>query len=548
MIQARLNQLSPGARQLANMAAVIGRSFSPELLALASHSAEESLAQNLDELWQRRIVREQGAYYDLCHDRIRDVAYAEIPPARRKLLHHHVAEALAQRYEANLDDVSPQLAYHYEAAGLLSEAVGYYLQAGEAAQRVYANDQACDLLNRGIAIINLLPSTSQRDRQAVSLYATLATSLRVIKGWTSAEMYETVNRAWQLSDKLNDSNQNFRLIKFLFDYHFVRGDLDQASQLAEQVLEIVEQDPSIPFFTIAYNYQAAINLYRGELKRAQEQLKKSLNYYDPQHHETYILLGGLDYSILSLVYRAHNLWLLGFPDQALSVCLEAVDLTQALNHPSSQALALAYLAMLYQFRQETDQVAKYADTCLAVVARYSFAYYHQWANILLAWTRALKNPTSSGLLSLQNALHEFQAIDAGVRWPFYLSLLAVFYEQTGQLEEGLETINEALSAAARHNENWWNAELYRLRGNLLLLQGSSDLALEAYRQAISLALEQEALSLQLRAATSLARLWHMQGRAAQAHELLTAVYRQFTEGFDTPDLQEAQALLTDLTN
>lgn len=151
-------------------------------------------------------------------------------------------------------------------------------------------------------------------------------------------------------------------------------------------------------------------------------------------------------------------------------------------------------------------------------------------------------------MKLQNALDDFRAIGARLRWPYYLSLLALIYEKVGQIEEAVETINRAFAAAARHNENWWNAELYRLRGHLLLLQGDRDWAEEAYQQAISLAREQESLLLQLRAAMSLARLWQAQGRVEPAYELLATVYHQFTEGFDTPELQEAQALLADLTS
>jgi DNA-binding SARP family transcriptional activator/tetratricopeptide (TPR) repeat protein len=545
VIQARLNQLSPGARQLANVAAVIGRSFSLELLALASHNDEESLVQNLDELWQRRIVHEQGAHYDLSHDRIRDVAYAEIPPMQRKRLHRQVAEALTQRHAANLDKVSPQLAYHYEGGGLLSQAVDYYLQAGEAARSVYANDQAGELLNRGIALIEHLPATPQRDQQALSLYMALAVSVRVVKGWTSAELGEAANRALTLSHKLNDTSRRFHLTKALFAHHLVRGDLDQAGQLADQALEIAERDQSDLFFRIAYNDLGVINFFRGKFKLAQTYYKKGFDYFNPEHLDIYKSLVTGD-EILPFVVSAHNLWLLGYPDKALKLSWEGVDLAQRLNYPLSQAVALPYLTMLYYFRQEIDYVAKYAEACLAVVTRYNIGYYHQWTNIFLAWTQAWQNPDGARLLNLQNALAEFQAIGVGSRWPLNLSLLAVVYEKAEQVKAGLETINRALSAATRYNENWWNAELYRLRGNLLLLQGDSDPAAEAYQQAIKLAHAQESLSLELRATTSLARLWQAQRRAAPAYEMLTAVYRQFSEGFGTPDLQEAQALLAEL--
>ncbi len=382
----------------------------------------------------------------------------------------------------------------------------------------------------------------------MDLYAALAASLREMKGWTSSEVYEVVNNAWQLSDKLDDAKQRFRWLFSLWSYHNVRGDLDQGSYLVEQAMEIAEQEQSIPFFMIAYSYQAFDILCRGKLKLAQEQFKKSLSYYDPQHHETYILFSDVDAGVFAHIWDAHTLWLLGYPDQALRQCQKGIDLAQQLNHPFSCAIAWAYLTMLYHFRRETDQVTIYAEACLAVVRQYNIGYYHQWANIFLAWTQAWNSLDQTGLLNLQKALDGFQAIGARLRWPFYLSLLAFFYEKRGEAEAGLEAIDQAFSAAARHHENWWNAELYRLRGNLLLLQGDSALAAEAYQQAIHLAREQESLSLELRATMSLARLWQTQGRSAQAYALLSAVYRQFTEGFNTLDLQEARVLLAALTN
>lgn len=548
VIQARLNLLSPGARQVVNAAAVIGRAFSLALLTLSTQSDEQSLLRDLDELWQRRIVREQGSRYDLSHDRIRDVVYAELSPIQRKVLHHRAAEALLRRHGANLEVVSAQLAYHYEVAGLCAEAVDYYLQAGEAAQRVYANDQAGALLKRGITLIETLPTTPQRDQQRLDLYASLAAALLVTKGWTSIELYDAAYAAWQLSEKLHNPRQRFRLINSLNVHYLARGDLDRAHQFAMRALAVSEQEQSADFFVLAHRGQAATHFCRGTLRLAHEFFKKSLSVYDLHQHVTHHFLGTADHGLISYVWGAHTLWLLGYPDQALSQCREGVRLAQALNHPFNEALTLAYLSMLYQFRQEREQVHLTAEACLAITQVYNIGFYHRWANTLLAWARALKNPTQNGLTELQTALTEYQADGAGLRLPFYLSLQTLFYEKTDNAKAGLETIDKAFASAAQYNEDWWNAELYRLRGNLLYLQGAVEDKVEmAYQQAISLAREQEALSLELRATTSLARLWQKQARKAQAHDLLSAVYRQFTEGFGTPDLQEAQALLDNLS-
>jgi len=399
VIQARLGQLSAGARQVANMAAIIGRSFSLELLTLATNSDEASLIQNLDELWQRRIMREQGANYDLSHDRIRDVAYAELSPIQRKRLHRQVAAALAQRHAANLDAVSSELARHYEAAGLFAEAVEYYLRAGEAAQQIYAHDHACELFKHGLVLTPHLPDILQREQQELALLSTLAASLRLRFGWASTEMYAAVNRAWQLSHKLNDTHQRLRLVKFLFSYHVVQGDLDQSSQLADQLLEFAKQDKSDLAFVNAYSFLGTIDLARGKVKSSQEYFDQSLSYYDPQYHHRHILLDGVDYGLLSGVWSSHTLWALGYPDQAVERCWTGINLARQFKHPLSEAMAWAYLTMLYYLRQEIHEIAHHAEICLNIVKEYNIGYYLLWANIYLAWTQAFESLNEQGIVN-----------------------------------------------------------------------------------------------------------------------------------------------------
>ena len=545
VIQARLNQLSPGARHLANVAAVIGRSFSLDLLELAGHSDEESLVQDLDELWQRRIVRQQGGDYDLSHDRIRDVTYAELSPVQRQRLHRSAAEALAQHYATALDAVYAQLAYHYEQASLFALAAEAYLQAGKVAQQMFANARACELLKRGVALLGQLPATPERDRQAFFLYVALSTSLQIIEGGMSSKSYEVAHKAWQLSHMLNDSAQHFQQLNVLYKHHTMLGDLDQSRRVAGQLLDIAKQAKSDPYLVTAHIHPGFIDFCQGNFELAQGHFEKSFSFYDLQQPIPAPFPASGD-DVFPFVIQAHNLWMLGFSEQALELTHEGIALMETHERPFSQAVGLAYLTMLYAFRRETAKVAECVETCLSMTTRYDIGYYHQWADIFRAWTQALAQPTAVDLhAKLLEALGAFEVTGARLRLPFYFSLLAVVYEQAGMTEKGLETVERALSAAACHNENWWNAELYRLRGNLLL-QNDDARAEEAYQLATGLARQQKAPSLELRSTTSLARLWQRQGRAAQAHEALAAIYGSFTEGFDTPDLQAANALLMGL--
>jgi predicted ATPase len=273
-----------------------------------------------------------------------------------------------------------------------------------------------------------------------------------------------------------------------------------------------------------------------------------LVYYTPQQHKEHIFFDGADYGILSLGWQSHSLWCLGYPDQALKQCLKAVNLSEVFAHPASQVMALVYLGILYQLRQETEEARMCGESCLSLVSHHTIGYYQEVASILRTWSLVCTNPDLDRVNDFRVALNQFRAIGGGIRWNYYFSLLAELYGRIGELQTGLKTLDKAFAVVAGNGEHWWDAEMYRLRGNLLLLQSNDSLAEADYQQAINLARDKAALSLEMRAAISLARLWQGQGRVMEAYELLSAVYNQFTEGFDTPDLKDAQALLADLTN
>jgi predicted ATPase len=248
--------------------------------------------------------------------------------------------------------------------------------------------------------------------------------------------------------------------------------------------------------------------------------------------------------VLSLSWQSHTLWCLGYPDQALQRVREAIDLAHDLADPIGQARALAYAAMLRQFRRESAAAQTEAEATMALCTQHEIVYYEAWAAVLLAWALAGERPRAEGIARLRQALADFQATGSGLRWPYYLALLAQIYGSGGQSDAGLAVLDEALAVSAQHGEQWWNAELHRLRGELLLAQGANEADAEAaFQQALVIAREQGARSLELRAATSLGRLWQQQGRADLARPLLSDIYTWFTEGFDTPDLQAALALL-----
>jgi predicted ATPase len=308
-------------------------------------------------------------------------------------------------------------------------------------------------------------------------------------------------------------------------------------------------------------------LQQGELPLAREHLEQGIALYNPQQHRSLTFVYGMDIGMTCRIFAAWVLWFLGYPDQALQKSHEAITLAQELSHPYSLSFALNFTADLHQFRREWRLAQERAEAAIALSAEQGFAQTLSRAAILRGWALAEQEQGEEGIAQIRQGLPAWRATGAELERTYFLTLLAEAYGKTGQVEEGLTTLAEALDAVARTGERMYEAELYRLKGQLTLqkfqVSGSTfqvtnphtltpnpqaEAEAEAcFLKAIAIARQQQARSLELRAVMSLARLWQQQGKQAEAHHLLTEIYGWFTEGFDTKDLQEAKALLEELS-
>jgi predicted ATPase len=270
--------------------------------------------------------------------------------------------------------------------------------------------------------------------------------------------------------------------------------------------------------------------------------------YDPQQHRSLAFLYGQDLAVTCRAWGALALWLLGYPDRALQRIHEALTLAREMAHLSSLAYALGWAAMLHRFRREAGATQEHAAAAITLSTEHGFALYLAWGTILRGSSLTEQGQGAEGLAQLRQGLAALRATGLQATLPCHLALLAEAYGKERQNEEGLRVLAEALTMAKNWEEGNYGAELYRLKGELLLRQatGSSGEAETCFWQALDLARCQQAKSLELRAAVSLSRLWRHQGKQAEAHALLAPIYGWFTEGFDTPDLQEAKALLGEL--
>ncbi len=544
----RLLQLSASAREFVEFAATIGREFTLDLLITVGNTDADSAVRALDELWHKRIVREHSANsYDFTHDKLREVAYGEISAPQRRMLHRRVAQALEAMHAEDLDAVSGQIASHYERAGMIEQALPYYQRAAAVAQRVYANEDAISLLSRSLELLELLPAGAKRDKKELSLQLALAPIYIVTKGWGTPERERVLDRALALCDTVGDDAQRAQTLFGLQSLYVVQAKLESVQMVFDELHTLYHRSFGTVPPPVAGMMLAGARLHLGRITDANAQFAEVIAVHDPDQLLHLQESQGVNYAALAQAWQSHALWCLGYPQQALSRGLDAVKLVQDLDQPFNQALVSAYLALLQQLRADEVVAREHAEQAYALTSKFQAPYYRAWADILVSYALALEQHNEERIGRLRGSITAFKASGARLRLPYYLSLLAQVYGKAGRAEEGLASIDEALTEARTHNERWWDAELHRLRGEFLLLRGADTSDGEAaILRAIEIARSQQAKSLELRATMSLARLWIAQNRSDDARRQLSDLYAWFTEGFETPDLQAARLLLAQL--
>lgn len=548
VIAGRLAQLSPLARRIAELGATIGRAFTFAVLQQAGQEQEDHLVQALDELWQKRIVREQSAnVYDFTHDKLREVAYAEISVPQRRLLHRRIAHALEALHANTLDPISAQIAAHYDQAGMIEQAIPYYERAGTVAANVYAIEDAVALLKRGLALLSQSPSSQKRGLQELAFLLVLARLYRITKGWASPDLEQVANRAWLLSKEVGTESQQIETLFLLQTVHVVVPRFDKVLEVENEMRRSLETSAGqrLPFTRIQYG--GAVLHHQGQFVEGHRMFEEILASPDEQTIRELQATQGVNYIAMGYAWNSHALWCLGYPQQAHASCQEGLRMARMFPDPFSQALTLAYFALLQELSADTPTFRTQAEEAFTFSREHHVTYYHAWANVLMEFALAWQEPHAANQTRLHDAIHAFTDTGAHLRMPYYLSLLARVLHRAGQVNQALDALDQAFAESRQNGEHWWDAELHRLQGELIWAQGAeADKVEAAFRRSIEIAQSQQAKSLELRAVTSLAQLWRATGRSDAAKQLLVPLYGWFTEGLDTPDLQAAQALIAQL--
>ena len=553
ILAARIDRLTPEEKALLQQLAVIGRQFPVSLMKAVVSQAEDELYRLLASLQAKEFLYEQPVFpepeYLFKHALTQDVAYGTVLQEQRKTLHERTGQAMEGLYRTSLSDHYSELAHHYSRSGNAQKAVEYLGLAGHQAVQRSANDDAIGHLATAIEVLTTLPDSPERNQHELALQVALGVPLTAVTSWGAPEVEKVYQRARELCKEVGDTPDLFPTLWGLWAFYLVRAEHAQAHGLAEQLLRLAPSRRDSALMLEAHHAMGMASYALGDLASARTHLEQGSELYDAKrHHALAFSYGSFDPGVACLCVTAKCQWLLGYPERAQKNRHEALTLAQELSHPFSLAYALCWAAWLHQVCREGQAGLDRAEAAIVLSTEQGFPLWLAEGTIFRGWALAQQAHEMEGLSQLREGVAGYRAAGGEFLRSQFLALLAEASGQGGRAEEGLAAVAEALAFVERTEERFYGAELHRLKGELLL-QHSPDNQPEAeacFHQALDVARRQEAKSWELRAATSLARLWQQQEKTAEAHKLLAPVYNWFTESFDTKDLQEAKTLLDEL--
>ena len=561
VIGERINRLPATLQEVLKVASVEGEFFTAEVLARVLTVGEPAMVHQLSSELDRqhRLVKSQSSQrmgstgQRLSHYRFRHILfqrylYTNLDDIERAYLHEAVGAVLEDLHQGQTEQVAGQLARHFEAAGLTEKAIDYLRQAGERAVRLSAHEEAVALFTGALRLLDTLPDPSEHSQLELDLRIALGYASIVFKGSAAPEVGRAFARARELSYQLEETPQLFHLLWGLWTFWLIRGEIHPtARELAEQCLRMAQRlrDPTL--LLGAYQALGTTLSFVGELVPAQAHLEQMITLYDPQQSDALISQYGQDLGVFCLRYMCLVKWLLGYPEQALEQGDQALALARQLAHPFSLAGALAFDMFIHYFCREEQAVEERAEECITLSTKHGFVLWKLKGMMFRGWTLTQRGQLEEGIEQIRQDLAAYCATGA-VSLLLLPLLLIEAHLRMGQVAEGLAVLEKTFSEIEKTGEGTIEAELYRLKGELLRMGGANEGEVEAcFRQAIKIARRQSAKAWELRATVSLSRLWQAHGKKEEARQMLAEIYGWFTEGFDTPDLKEAKALLQTLT-
>jgi predicted ATPase len=549
ILAARIDRQPGDHRQLLQTLSVIGRESPLALLRQMASHADSQLERMLTELQAAEFMYEQqvtgGVEYVFKHALTQEVAYNSLLIERRKKLHEQAGQGLETIFASQLEDHLSQLAHHYSHSDNVDKAVEYLGRAGQQAMQRSAHSDAVMNLTSAIDLLQKLPQSPERIGREVSLQLAVIPAFNQIKGWGSSEVERASTRARELCEQLGDPPELFFVLCGLGGVSFIRAELRTALEIQEQLLRRAETSQDPVQLLYAHFVLGETLFHMGELLPARQHHEIALSLNDPKRP---LSASGPDVNVVNLSYMSWILWWLGYPDQALKSCNDAVEAARALSHPVSLAFAFGYTSTVCRLRGEIDTIRGIAERQSALCLEYGLVDFLAAARAVQGWMMATQGQ-EEGIVQLADCIASNRARGLKMVEPERFCMLAEACGSVGNFKQAFDALTEVLTLADESEDRYCEPESYRLKGAVLLKQNASNVeeAENCFRKAIDIAREQSAKSWELRATTNLARMLASQGRREEARTMLAEIYNWFTEGFDTADLKDAKALLDELS-
>jgi class 3 adenylate cyclase/predicted ATPase len=551
---ARLDRLAPTS-DVAQIAAALGRQFSHELISAVAAMPRQQLDDALAQLVNAELIFRRGsppnAEYTFKHALVQDAAYSTMLRGARQHLHARIASALEEGFPETAETQPELLAHHFTEAGRAERALPWWRRAGEQARERSANLEAARHLGKALDLLGSMPETPSRVEEELVLRMAIAAPLIATKGYGAPEVEATYTAARDLCRRLDRPSDLFPALRGLWNCYNVRGELPRACDLAKQLADLADAEEDQPLRRALSRRALGTSLLSlGDLLAALRYLEDGIRFSDAvgdaRTGATGLALYGEHPGIVCRLYLGWALWFLGFSDRGLAQAEQGLAMARPQAHAHMLAFALDRRSIVQLLRREHGAALRYAEETIAVATEQGLPQWRATGLMCRGFARAGLGQTAEGIIDLRTGLEAYRETGGNIGNSWWLGFLAAAHAKAGQIEEALVALDAAMARVTSAAEQIYEAELCRLRGEVLLVVGDQTAAEGSFEAALAVARNQSAKLWELRASASLARLWRDQGKRTEAHDLLAPIYGWFTEGFDTPDLKEAKALLDEL--
>jgi DNA-binding SARP family transcriptional activator/energy-coupling factor transporter ATP-binding protein EcfA2 len=557
VIAERIGRLDPALQATLRTASIEGEIFTVEVVARVQSCQEAEILNYLSNELDRKhhlvrahsIQRVDGqllSSYRFRHILVQKFLYSSMDEVERVYLHEQIGTTLEDLYAHQLASgvIAPQLARHFQEARSVEKAVHYLHLSGARALSVSAYQEATVHLKQGLVLLATLPDPNQNIQAELLLTLDLSKAAHLAKGFTDLAGERSAIRALELSQQVGTVTQLCQTLGTRSVYCFVKGEYQAAHDHAERLLNLGQQVGDPLLSGMGHWLLGIIGFVQGEYLESRQHLEQIVSFYDAQkHHCDFVFLRGVDVGLSAMAYLACCLWCLGYPEQAVHISQEAINLSYEIKHAFTLADVLRYgCCELHTFRRDGESLKVSAEELIHLAQEKEFPAWLFAGEYSLGEALILLGQTEAGIAIAQEAVRAELATSVRVSTPGPLCYVAEAYAGLGELEQGLNTWNEAMAIVEQTGEHHWQAELYRVLSMLQLLQGDEEEAEASLKKGLEVARQQQARSWELRVALALARLWRKQGKVDEGRQLVKEIYSWFTEGFDTPDLIDAREL------